>query len=91
MRYFRSAAFARQYRKLPADRQAGVDEAILKFDALLSQGRPSQGIGLKELRPNIWEIRAGLLDRILFSRSGDVIELLLVGTHEELKRHLRRL
>ncbi len=91
MRYSRSAAFARLYRKLPPDRRSRVDEAILAFDAALARGTLSQGLGLKELRPRLWEIRAGLLDRVLFARAGDEIEFLLVGTHDEIKRFLARL
>jgi hypothetical protein len=37
----------------------------------------------------LWELRAGLSDRILFHRSGDLITFLLTGSHDEVSRFLR--
>jgi len=48
------------------------------------------GIGLKKLRKHLWEARAGLDDRIVFSREGDLVEFLIVGSHDEIARFLRR-
>lgn len=90
MRYFRSAAFNRLYRKLPAERRQAADKALANLDLVFQRGSPIPGLGLKELRRGVWEIRAGLLDRIVFSRSKDVIELLAIGTHDDIKRFLRR-
>jgi len=49
------------------------------------------GLGLKSMKPGIWEIRAGLDDRILFRWTGDIVELLLLGNHGEVRRILRQL
>lgn len=49
------------------------------------------GLGLKSLKPGIWEIRVGLSDRILFRRRSDLVELLIVGNHNEIARMLKQL
>lgn len=90
MRYCRSASFRRQYRKLPAQRQEAVDKALQNLDETLHTGHPIGGLGLKELRYDLWEIRARLLDRIVFCRHKDFIEFLVVGAHDEIRRFLKR-
>ena len=90
MRWFRTAAFERRYRSLDPSRQSRVDHAVRQLAALLATGRLPAGLGLKTLRPGLWEIRAGLGDRAIFRRAGDLIELLIVGTHDEIRRFLRR-
>jgi putative component of toxin-antitoxin plasmid stabilization module len=68
-----------------------VDRALQQLEALYAEHQRPFGIGLKSLKPGIWEIRAGLGDRILFRRKGDIVELLIVGNHDEIARLLRQL
>lgn len=91
MRYFHTAAFKRAYRALDPPRQHRVDRALSQLALLYEQRQRPFGIGLKSLKPGIWEVRAGLDDRILFRWSGDLVELLLVGNHDEIRRLLRQL
>ena len=60
MRYFRAAAFKRAYDSLDPLRRARVTRALLQLEALYAQGQRPFGLGLKALKPGIWEIRAGL-------------------------------
>jgi hypothetical protein len=90
MRYFRTAAFKRAYRGLGEPRQQRGDVTLLKLAEAFETGSIPHGLGLKPLRHGIWEARSGILDRILFRREpDDVVELLLIGTHEEIKRFLK--
>lgn len=91
MRYFRTAAFKSLYRKLPSNRQEAADKALGSLGEALASGRPAGGLGLKALRRGVWEIRAGLLDRIVFCRTKDLIEFLVIGTHDEIRRFLKSL
>ncbi len=90
MRYSRTAAFKRLFRKLPEDRRLAVEGAMLSLDEALRTGSLRGGLGLKELRGGLWEIRAGLLDRVVFVRTKDLIEFLVAGTHDEIRRFLKR-
>lgn len=91
MRYFHTAAFKRAYHALDPSRQHRVDRALRQLGVLYEARQRPFGIDLKSLKPGIWEIRAGLGDRILFRREGDTVELLIVGNHDEIARLLRQL
>ena len=91
MRYFRSAAFKRAYQSLDSSRRKRVDKALEQLEVLYAESQRPFGLGLKSLKPGIWEIRAGLGDRILFRRMGDLVELLIVGNHGEILRLLKQL
>ena len=49
-----------------------------------------QGLGLKRLRGDFWEVRVGLEDRIIFRLSGELVEFAIVGNHDEVARFLRQ-
>ena len=48
-----------------------------------------QGIGLKRLRQNYWEIRKGLKTRILFQWEKDTVKFILAGNHDDVRRFLK--
>lgn len=91
MRYSETAGFLRSIKRLPAQRKESVKESISKLVNFFETKQMSQGLGLKQLRPGIWEIRAGLLDRIVFSRRKDIVEFIIAGTHNEIKNLLKNL
>ena len=91
MRYFRTAAFERTYQSIDPSRQKQVDKALCQLEALYATSQRPFGLGLKSLKPGIWEIRAGLGDRVLFRRNRNLVELLIVGSHDEILRLLRQL
>ena len=91
MRYFRTATFKRAYEKLDSSSRKRVDRALQQLAVLYAQSEHPFGIGLKSLKPNIWEVRAGRGDRILFRWTGDTVEFLFVGSHDEIQRLLRAL
>lgn len=91
MRYFRTPAFKRAYDSLDPSRRTRVNRALLQLDILYAHGQRPFGLGLKSLKPGIWEVRAGVDDRILFRWTGDLIELLMVGNHDEIRRLLKQL
>ena len=50
-----------------------------------------EGLGLKKLREEFWEIRTDLKDRILFRFKSGCVEFVLIGNHDEIQRLLRAL
>ena len=90
MRYERLALFDRTLWSLPSDRRQRVITALERLQTGFETGQFTSGLGLKLLQHNYWEIRAGLADRIVFRRTGDVIAFVLVGTHDDITRFLRR-
>ena len=54
-------------------------------------GRPHLhgGIGLRRLRPGLWECRVGLDWRPLFVREGSALIVVMIGTHDEVRHYLK--
>ena len=89
MRYQSSSRFDRSVKRLDPARRRAVQNTIEQLVAAFETGQVPVGLGLKQLRPGLWECRAGLSDRVLFFRHRDAVEFLLAGDHEEITRALR--
>ena len=91
MKYEFKSSFDRSVKSLPSEKKQEVKElCIALIDVLSGEQELSVGLGLKNLRKNFWEIRKGLKLRILFRWRTDHVEFVLAGTHEEIKRYLKR-
>ena len=92
MRFEFKPSFERSIKALtPTDKQEIKDIAVYLLD-ILSQDRPlHQGVGLKRLRGSYWEMRRGIKTRILFRWEGDLVEFILAGNHDDIRRFLRNL
>ena len=89
MKYFLKPSYIRSVRKLGAARAGKAQAAFEQLVLLLEKGEITPGLGVKQLRHGLWEIRAGLLDRIVFRRAGANVEMILAGTHDEIRRFLK--
>ena len=65
------------------------DLAIQLVDVLSHDKEIHKGIGLKRLRGNFWEARKGLKTRILFRWDGELVEFVLAGNHDDVRRFLK--
>lgn len=73
-------------------RRTRIKETVARFADMLESGLvPGRGLGIKKLRGNYWEFRAGRKDRSLFSWRAERVEFVLAGSHEDIHRFLRRL
>ena len=81
-------SFERSLRKCGEKDRA--KEAVRQLLAALQTNKKPEGLGLKKLRDDIWEIRGGLRTRVLFAMLPGEIRLLLTGKHEEIHRFLRK-
>ena len=90
MRYERKPAFERTLRRLPSDRKDRKKEAIRQLVVFFETRQQPEGLGLKRLRENYWELRAGMSDRVIFRLTGDLVEFVIVGNHDEIRRFLRK-
>ena len=90
MRFEFKPSFERSIKALiPTDKQEIKNIAVYLVD-ILSKDRPlHQGVGLKRLRGPYWEVHRGIKTRILFRWEGDLIEFILAGNHDDIRRFLR--
>ena len=90
MRFEFKHSFDRSIKSLPSSEKADVKEAALQLIDVLSTDRQLyQGLGLKRLKRDFWEARKGIKARILFRWTGDLIEFVLAGNHDDVKRFLK--
>jgi mRNA-degrading endonuclease RelE of RelBE toxin-antitoxin system len=89
MRYRLTPSYERRFKSLPGDRKEKVRKALRMLAALFETGEMPAGLGLKSLTAGVWEVRAGLADRVLFQKNADLVEFLIVGTHDEVRKYLK--
>jgi mRNA-degrading endonuclease RelE of RelBE toxin-antitoxin system len=90
MRFEFKPSFERSIKSLPLSEKDDVKDAASKLIDVLSKDRQvHQGLGLKRLRSDFWEVRKGIKARILFRWKGDLIEFVLAGNHDDIKRFLK--
>ena len=91
MRYEFKKSFDKSLKGLSDESKINVKKIAFEIIDLVDTGkRPSKGQGLTRLRKNYWESRATIRERILFRLTNDLIQFILVGNHEDIKRFLKR-
>ena len=90
MRFEFKPSFDRSIKSLPPSEKADVKETASQLIEVLSKDKQThQGLGLKRLTRDFWEVRKGIKVRILFRWTGDLIEFVLGGGHDDVKRFLK--
>lgn len=84
------ARFWRAYERLAPPDRALVTNALALFQQYRETGEAPSGFGLKKLGPGVYEFRAGLALRVVSVEEGPVLALALLGSHDEVRRFLRR-
>lgn len=85
--YLRS--YDRSFKKLDRPLQ---EKTLYAIDGLLEFLRTSQkpeGLGLKKVYKNYWEIRLDIRNRIIFELKQDMINIAFVGDHNAIKKFLK--
>ena len=84
------ASFQRSYDRLsPAEREV-VKKALRFLQESFHSGHAPVGLGLKKLGPGVYEFRAGLVLRGVYVEEGSLVVLSLLGSHEDVRRFLKR-
>jgi len=92
MRFEFKPSFERSLKSLRPKIQEQVKDSCLKTIDILSQDRfIHKGIGLKRLKGDYWEVRHGLKVRLIFCWNKDLVEFILAGSHDDIKRYLRKI
>jgi len=85
--YFNS--YDRSFKKLDRITQ---EKAVLAIDSLLSffeTHQKPEGLGLKKIYKNYWEIRLDIKNRIIFEFTQNTINIAFVGSHDAVKAFLK--
>ena len=82
-------SYDRSFKKLTSLQQENAIKAIDTLIELIKTGKKPQGLGLKKVRSDYWEMRLSVKNRIIFEFKGDVINFTFVGAHNEVKKFLK--
>ncbi len=92
MRFDFKPSFDRSIKQFPDKTKEEIKDVALQLIDILSHDRYiHKGIGLKRLRADFWEVRKGIKARILFRWEGDLVEFVLAGNHDDIKRFLKNI
>ena len=86
-----SPAVQKRLRALPEEEKIRAVLALLELGEAFGNPHVHSGIGIRKLRANIFECRAGLANRFGFQEVGDALIVIFLGNHDELRRWLRDL
>ena len=90
MRFEFKLSFNKSVKSFHGRQKEEIKQAAIQAIDILAQDREThKGIGLTRLKGDFWEIRKGLKVRILFRWQGDLVEFILVGDHNDIKRYLK--
>jgi mRNA-degrading endonuclease RelE of RelBE toxin-antitoxin system len=81
--------YDRAFDHLSVPAQEKVLKAIPSITAAF--GKPHGHLSLRKLGGRLYEFRVGLKLRIVFRQDDDTLFLLLIGTHDDVKRFIRSL
>lgn len=92
MRFEFKPSFDRSVKTFHGREKEEIKQGALQAIDILSQDRMiHKGIGLKRLRGDYWEIRKGLKARVLFRWKGDLVEFIIAGDHNDIRRYLKNI
>ena len=92
MRYEFKKSFNKCVKSLPGETKIAIKELAFDSIDIISVGKkPAKGMRLKRLRKDYWEVSTTMKERILFKLTGDLIQFILAGNHDRIKRFLRRI
>ncbi len=84
--------FLRAWAQAAPEDRISVLRVMLALEAVLREPQAHRGPGLRKLHPSgVWEVRAGLSLRALFLLAEDAATFVFLGSHDEVRRFLRRL
>ena len=84
------ARFQQRYDRLTPPEQLLVKKSLGQFQHYLDTGEMALGLGLRKLGSGVYEFRAGLALRILSVEEGALVVLDFLGSHDEVRRFLKR-
>lgn len=67
-----------------------MKKALRFLQHYLAAGEAPVGLGLKKLGQGVYEFRAGLALRGVYVEEGELLALTLLGSHDEVRRFLKR-
>ena len=91
MRFAYQPSFLDTTRQLSRAQASKLLKAIEKFQHAMESHQWPQGLAITHLRDDYFEFRVDIHTRVIYQRSGDLIQYVLYGSHDQVRRFLRAL
>ncbi len=89
MTIYREKSFLRAFNRLADLDQKEVDAALARLPEVIRKPHAHRGASVRRLKAGIFELRAGLRLRVVFTLSHDVAILWTVGDHDHIQAWLK--
>lgn len=86
-----SESFRVRVRANPKETRANIGRALQFLERDFGHPHRHQGLGIRKLTGNYFEIRGGLDIRLVFQNRADCLLFLMAGIHDEVQKFLRGL
>jgi hypothetical protein len=86
-----SPAVQKQLRALPDANKVGAVMALLELGQAFGNPHVHSGLGIRKLKNNAFECRAGLARRFGFVAHADKLTVMCLGNHDLIRRWIRDL
>ena len=84
-------SYDRSFKKLDYLIQERAISAINSLLDFIQTRQKPEGLGLKKVYKNYWEIRLDIKNRIILELKGNIINIAFVGDHNTVKRFLKEI
>ena len=84
-----SDAFRQRVRAYPREVRGKIGLALQLLERDFGHPHRHQGLGIRKLTGNFFELRAGLDIRLVFQNRADCLLFVMAGNHDEVRRFLR--
>ena len=91
MRYVYQPSFLDSTRPLSRTQAATLLKAIEKFQYAVESRQWPQGLGITHLRDDYFEFRVDIQMRVIYRRAGNMVQYVLYGSHDQIRRFLKTL
>jgi len=88
-RVFVLSSFERTLKKLSLREKREVVSSLEEFNVFLETGKASFGFRMKKIGDEKYEFRVNIKLRVIVTTEGNDFYLVLVGTHDDVKRYLK--
>lgn len=82
-------SFERSVKKLSSPEKKSLVKSLEKFNRLVRTGEVPTGLGFRKINHDKYEFRIDIRLRVVVKEEGDIFYLVLVGSHDEIRRYLR--
>lgn len=89
MRFAYQPSFLDSTRHLSHAQASKLLKAVETFQQAMEHRQWPQGLGITHLQDDYFEFRVDIHTRVIYRRSGDLIQYVLYGSHDHVRRFLK--